>query len=166
MKARHNRIHTTSIKAAPLFGTQITVDARSHSIGSRDAHGLERNQQQKVRRTIATARTEYLRHGTALFQLNHASSLQTRHLSTPLTTTDQINGWSPPGSTKAQGAYAFTLGAHPAITCSSDGLVLTKDSRLKRACTKKKVSSIIRFCSTGYGADSEMQSLEHLCTLV
>jgi hypothetical protein len=43
---------------------------------------------------------------------------------------------------------------------------LTKDSRLKRACTKKKVSSIIRFCSTGYGADSKMQSLEHLCTLV
>ena len=158
-KAQHNAHHkhkSSSIIWYPHYS----------SIGSRDVMVSEQNRQQKVRCTMATARTEYSRHGTALFQLNHASRLQTRHLSTPLTTTDQINGWSPPGSTKAEGTYAFTLGAHPAITCSSDGLVLTKDSRLKRACTKTKVSSVIWFCSTGYGADSEMQSLEHLCTLV
>jgi hypothetical protein len=162
MKARL----TASIKAVPLFGAHVTLYACSHS-RSRDAHGLERNRQQT--RTIATARTEYSRHDHTtlhLFQLNHVSRLQMWHLHTPLTTTDQINGWSPPVSTKSRCAYAFTLGAHPAITCSSDGLVLTKDSRLKRAWAKTKVSLIIRFCSTGYGVDGEMQSLEHLCTLV
>ena len=111
------------------------------SIGSRDAHGLERNRQQKVRHTIATARTEYSRHGTALFQLNHASRLQTRHLSTPLTTTDQMNRGCPPGTNKARWVWGLTRApsaAHPAIRCSLVGLVLMKDSRLNRACGKDK----------------------------
>lgn len=70
-------MHTTTIEAAPLFVTKvnITVDARFHSIGPRDAHDLEPNWQRKVIHTLATARTEYSRHGTALFQLNHASRL-------------------------------------------------------------------------------------------
>jgi hypothetical protein len=77
MKARHNRMHTASIKAVLLFGAHVTLYACSHNIGSIDAHDLERNRQRTC--TIATARTEYSRHDHTtlhLFQLNHVSRLQ------------------------------------------------------------------------------------------
>jgi hypothetical protein len=100
----------------------ITVDACSHNIEPRDAHSFEPSRQWKAHMKGAHLQQPEL--STRNMVLHYSSPIMCasyRHLTTPLTVTDQMNEWCPPGSTKAQGGWALTRSPWVPILQSGTG---------------------------------------------